>query len=52
MIRSSIPRKTEPKTDCIGIPIVPKELDRMMRLGRRKHFASLIVYPKRKDVTA
>jgi ribosomal protein S18 acetylase RimI-like enzyme len=37
------------ETDCIGIPIVPQELDRMMRLGQQKHFASVIVYPKRKD---
>jgi ribosomal protein S18 acetylase RimI-like enzyme len=46
------PEEDRTETDCIGIPIVPQELDRMMRLGRRKHFASLIVYPKRKDVAA
>ena len=46
------PEANRTEVDCIGIPIVPQELDRMMRLGRRKHFASLIVYPKRKDVTA
>ena len=45
------PEEDRTETDCIGIPIVPQELDRMMRLGRRKHFASLIVYPKRKDAT-
>jgi ribosomal protein S18 acetylase RimI-like enzyme len=45
------PKENRTETDCIGIPIVPQELDRMMRLGRRKHFASVIVYPKRKDVT-
>lgn len=39
--------KTE--TDCIGIPVLPRELDRMMRLGRRKHYAALIVYPRERD---
>ena len=37
------------ETDCIGIPIQPRELDRMMRLGRRKHHASVIVYPRREE---
>lgn len=45
------PDEDRTETDCIGIPIVPQELDRMMRLGRRKHFASVIVYPMRKDAT-
>ena len=34
------------ETDCIGIPILPAELDRMTQLGRRKNGASVIVYPK------
>jgi ribosomal protein S18 acetylase RimI-like enzyme len=33
-------------TDCIGIPILPAELDRMTQLGRRKNVASVIIYPK------
>ncbi|MEK9661036.1 MAG: GNAT family N-acetyltransferase/peptidase C39 family protein [Alphaproteobacteria bacterium] len=37
-------RRTE--TDCIGIPLQPRELERMMRLGRRKHHAYVIVYPR------
>jgi ribosomal protein S18 acetylase RimI-like enzyme len=37
------------ETDCIGIPIQPSELERMMRLGRRKHHATVIVYPRRKE---
>jgi ribosomal protein S18 acetylase RimI-like enzyme len=45
------PEEDRTETDCIGIPIVPQELDRMMRLGRRKHFASVIVYPMRKDAS-
>jgi ribosomal protein S18 acetylase RimI-like enzyme len=40
------------ETDCIGIPIQPRELERMMRLGRRKHHASVIVYPYRKGADA
>lgn len=43
------PEENRTETDCIGIPIVPQELDRMMKLGRKKHFASVIVYPQRKD---
>jgi len=46
------PEENRTETDCIGIPIVPQELDRMMRLGRKKHFASVVVYPKRKDASA
>ena len=34
------------ETDCIGIPILPQEFDRMMRFGRRKHYASVVVHPK------
>lgn len=30
-------------TDSIGIPIPPAELERMMRLGRRKHHACLVI---------
>jgi ribosomal-protein-alanine acetyltransferase len=30
-------------TDCIGIPIAPVELERMMRLGRSKHHACLLI---------
>jgi ribosomal protein S18 acetylase RimI-like enzyme len=37
------------ETDCIGIPIQPRELERMMRLGRRKHHATVIVYPRRRE---
>jgi ribosomal protein S18 acetylase RimI-like enzyme len=44
------PEENRTETDCIGIPIVPQELDRMMKLGRSKHFATVIIYPKRKDV--
>lgn len=36
-------------TDCIGIPIRPDELVRMMRFGSRKHFAQVIVHPPRED---
>lgn len=43
------PAENRTETDCIGIPILPQELDRMMRLGRNKHFASVIVYPKQED---
>ena len=35
------------ETDCIGIPIVPAELDRMTTLGRRKNAASVVIYPPR-----
>lgn len=35
------------ETDCIGLPIHPKELERMMRLGRRKHHACVIIYLRR-----
>ncbi|MDA1096815.1 MAG: GNAT family N-acetyltransferase/peptidase C39 family protein [Chloroflexi bacterium] len=35
------------KTDCIGIPILHSELAHMMRFGRKKHFASVIVGPRR-----
>lgn len=31
------------ETDCIGLPVPLADLDRMMRLGRKKHFASLLV---------
>ena len=34
------------KTDCIGIPILHAEMERMMRFGRKKHFASVIVGPR------
>lgn len=37
------------ETDCIGIPILPRELERMMRLGRRKHHACVIVHPRREE---
>jgi ribosomal protein S18 acetylase RimI-like enzyme len=40
------------ETDCIGIPIQPHEFERMMRLGRRKHHASVIVYPRREEAAA
>lgn len=43
------PGENRTETDCIGIPIIPRELDRMMKLGRKKHFATVIVYPQRKD---
>ena len=36
-------------TDSIGIPIQPSELERMMRLGRRKHHATVIVFPRREE---
>ncbi len=36
-------------TDCFGIPIAPVELERMMRLGRRKHHACVVVYPRREE---
>jgi hypothetical protein len=39
-------------TDCIGIPIAPRELERMMRLGRRKHHASVIVYSRREEAAS
>ena len=45
------PKENRTETDCIGIPIIAKDLDRMMRLGRSKHFSTVIVYPKRKDAT-
>lgn len=35
-------------TDCIGVPIRHDELVRMMRFGRRKHFAAVIVKTHRK----
>jgi ribosomal protein S18 acetylase RimI-like enzyme len=35
------------ETDCIGIPIMPQEFERMMRFGRRKHFAAVVVYPRK-----
>ncbi len=34
------------ETDCIGIPITPLEFERMMRFGRRKHFAAVVVHPR------
>src|SRR3546814_9704763 len=34
------------ETDCIGLPVPLADLDRRMRLGRRKHFASLLVSAK------
>jgi ribosomal protein S18 acetylase RimI-like enzyme len=40
------------ETDCIGIPIQPREFERMMRLGRRKHHAYVIVYPRREEAAA
>jgi ribosomal protein S18 acetylase RimI-like enzyme len=43
------PDANRTETDCIGIPIIPQELDRMMKLGRKKHFATVIVYSLRKD---
>ena len=42
------PEKNRFDTDCIGIPITPEELTRMMRFGSRKHFASVIITPLRK----
>ncbi|GAB6053734.1 peptidase C39 family protein [Magnetospira thiophila] len=35
------------ETDCVGIPLAPIELERMSRFGKRKHFATVIVYPLR-----
>lgn len=40
------PEQNRFDTDCIGIPIRPDELQRMMRFGARKHFASVIVKPQ------
>ena len=37
----------ETKTMCIGIPIRHQEFERMMRYGRSKQFALLMVGPKR-----
>lgn len=36
-------------TDCIGIPIAPVDLERMMRLGRRKHHACLVIRRRRQE---
>ncbi len=44
--------KNRSETDCIGIPIIPAELDRMTALGRRKNAASVIIYPPRKNITS
>jgi hypothetical protein len=44
------PEKNRFDTDCIGIPITPEELTRMMRFGSRKHFASVVILPPRKDL--
>ncbi len=41
------PGENRSETDCIGIPIRPEELERMMSLGRRKNTAALIIYPRR-----
>lgn len=43
------PEKHRMDTDCVGIPITPEELSRMMRFGSRKHFASVVILPPRKD---
>jgi hypothetical protein len=43
------PEKHRMDTDCVGIPITPEELSRMMRFGSRKHFASVVILPARKD---
>ena len=45
------PEKNRFDTDCIGIPITPEELTRMMRFGSRKHFASVVIHPLQKDAT-
>jgi len=37
------------ETDCVGIPITPAELNRMMRFGSRKNFASVIILPPREN---
>ena len=41
------PVERRSETDCIGIPILPEELERMMSLGRRKNTAALVIYPRR-----
>lgn len=41
--------KGQVDTDCFGIPIAPVELERMMRLGRRKHHACVVIYPRREE---
>lgn len=38
--------------DCIGIPLSPKEFERMSRFGRGKHAAAVIIYPKRSKEAA
>ena len=42
------PEKGRTDTDCMGIPIQPKEFERISRFGRKKHFATLVVYPNQK----
>ncbi|MCP5371544.1 MAG: GNAT family N-acetyltransferase/peptidase C39 family protein [Hyphomicrobiales bacterium] len=37
----------ETETMCIGIPILHGEFERMMRYGRSKHYALLVIGPKR-----
>lgn len=46
--------REEKKTamDCIGIPLSPKEFERMSRFGRGKHAAAVIIYPKRSQEAA
>ncbi|MDH5490160.1 MAG: peptidase C39 family protein, partial [Rhodospirillaceae bacterium] len=36
-------------TDCIGIPITMREFERMMRFGRHKHFAAVVINNKTKE---
>lgn len=31
-------------TDCMGIPITPREFERMMRFGKKKHFAAVVIH--------
>jgi ribosomal protein S18 acetylase RimI-like enzyme len=35
------------ETDCIGIPVLPKELERMMVLGRRRNSAVVTLFGRR-----
>ncbi|RED44170.1 GNAT family N-acetyltransferase/peptidase C39 family protein [Aestuariispira insulae] len=36
--------------DCIGIPIAPAELERMMRFGAKKHYAAIIMDPPHNQI--
>ena len=36
-------------TDCIGIPITPREFERMMRFGSHKHFAAVVINDTTKE---